>query len=80
MKRIKAACICQTLHFMLKEDVVHSYAVKTVQEEVERYKASLERSRTRYRIISEETQPDGSVIVKIIKQYNASPVGDYLDA
>ena len=23
MKRVKAACICQTLHFMLKEDLAH---------------------------------------------------------
>ena len=59
MKRVKAACICQTLHFMLKEDVVHSYAVKIVQEEVARYKASLEKNRTQYKIVSEETQPDG---------------------
>ncbi len=79
MKRVKAACICQTLHFMLKEDVVHSYAVKIVQEEVARYKASLENNRTQYKIISEETQPDDSVIIKIIKQYNTSPVGDYLN-
>ena len=28
MKRIKEACICQTLHFMLKEDVGHDYAVR----------------------------------------------------
>lgn len=27
MKRVKAACICQTLHFMLKEDVEYDYAV-----------------------------------------------------
>ena len=79
MKRVKAACICQTLHFMLKEDFPHDYAVKMVQDEVAKYKTSLERNRTKYKIISEETQPDGSVIVKIIKQYNASPVGDYLD-
>lgn len=79
MKRVKAACICQTLHFMLKEDVVHSYAVKIVQEEVARHKASLEKNRTQYKIISEETQPDDSVIIKIIKQYNTSPVGDYLN-
>lgn len=64
---------------MLKEDVVHSYAVKIVQEEVARYKASLENNRTQYKIISEETQPDDSVIIKIIKQYNTSPVGDYLN-
>ncbi len=35
MKRVKAACICQTLHFLLKEDVGHDYAVKMVNEEVD---------------------------------------------
>lgn len=79
MKRVKAACICQTLHFMLKDDLGHDDAVKLVQNEVARYKTSLDRSRTKYRIISEETQPDGSVVIRIKKQYNTSPVGDYLD-
>lgn len=79
MKRVKAACICQTLHFMLKEDVVHSYAVKMVNEEVARYKASLNNNGIQFKIVSEETQPDDSVIIKIIKQYNTSPVGNYLD-
>ena len=78
MKRVKAACICQTLHFMLKDDLGHDYAVKLVKEEVEKYKASLDKSRTKYRIVSEETQSDGSLMIKIIKQYNTSPVGDYL--
>lgn len=79
MKRVKAACICQTLHFMLKEDLGHDYAVKLVKDEVEQYKKTLERNRTQYRIISETEQPDGSILVKVIKQYNSSPVGDYLD-
>ena len=46
MKRVKAACICQTLHFMLKDDLGHDYAVKLVKEEVEKYKASLDKSST----------------------------------
>lgn len=79
MKRVKAACICQTLHFMLKDDLGHDYAVKLVKEEAEKYKASLDKNRTKYKIVSEETQSDGSVMIKIIKQYNTSPVGDYLD-
>lgn len=78
MKRVKEACICQTLHFTLKEDIDHEYAVKLVMDEIEKYKASLEKSRTQYKIVSEDAQPDGSVIIKIIKQYNTSPVGDYL--
>ena len=79
MKRVKAACICQTLHFMLKDDLGHDYAVQLVKAEVKNYKDSLDRNRTKYKIVSEETQPDGSVMIKIIKQYNSSPVGDYLD-
>ena len=66
MKRIKAACICQTLHFQLKEDLEH-------------YKQALERNRTRHKIVDEAEQEDGSVVIRIIKQYNRSPVGDYLD-
>ena len=79
MKRVKAACICQTLHFMLKDDLGHDYAVQLVKAKVKKYKDSLDRNRTKYKIVSEETQPDGSVMIKIIKQYNTSPVGDYLD-
>lgn len=79
MKRVKAACICQTLHFMLKEDVAHDYAVSLVKDEVAHYRKNLERNHTRYKIVEEIAQPDGSIIVKVIKQYNASPTGDYLD-
>ncbi len=79
MKRVKAACICQTLHFMLKEDVGHDYAVKFAKEEVEQYKRTLERNRTQYKIVEETEQSDGSIMIKVIKQYNSSPVGNYLD-
>ena len=78
MKRIKAACICQTLHFMLKEDAEHQWAANQVKQDVEHYKQSLERNRTQYKIVEETTQPDGSVILKVIKQYNSAPVGDYM--
>ncbi len=79
MKRVKAACICQTLHFLLKEDVGHDYAMTLVKQEVEQYKKGLDRNHTKYKILEETQQPDGSIIVKVIKQYNSSPVGDYLD-
>ena len=52
MKRVKAACITQTLHFQLKEDLGHDYAIQMVKEEVERYKRQLDRSGTKYRILS----------------------------
>lgn len=79
MKRVKAACITQTLHFLLKDEVPHDYAVKLVSEEVKKYKEQLTKNRTKYKILSEETQADGSIIIEIKKQYNTSPVGNYLD-
>lgn len=79
MKRVKAACICQTLHFQLKDGAEHREAVTMVQGEVSHYKQQLERSHTRYKILEETVQPDGSIVLKVIKQYNQSPVGDYLN-
>lgn len=79
MKRVKAACICQTLHFMLKDGLDPSYAAKLVQEEVAQYKKNLDKNRIKYKIVDESLCEDGSVLVKVIKQYNTSPVGDYLD-
>lgn len=79
MKRVKAACICQTLHFTLKEDVEPERAARLVRDEYEHYKRSLEGNHTLYKVVEEWPQPDGSLIVKVIKAYNYSPVGDYLD-
>jgi len=79
MKRIKSACICQTIHFMLKDGISNEFNKQQVVREVENYKNTLERNKTQYKIVEETTEADGSVIIKIIKQYNASPVGDYLN-
>lgn len=79
MKRVEAACITQTLHFLLKENVPHDYAMKFVSEEVKKYREQLDRSGTKYKILSEETREDGSVVIEIKKQYNNSSVGHYLD-
>lgn len=79
MKRIKSACICQTIHFMLKDGISNDYTRKQIIFEVENYKKTLERNRTKYKIVEEKMQDDGSVIIKVIKQYNTSPVGEYLD-
>ena len=78
MKRVTAACICQTLRFSLKEEVDYASAIKLVREEVAHYKRNLDRTGTQYKILEETEQPDGSILVKVIKQYNSCPVGDYL--
>ena len=79
MKRVKSACICQTLHFMLKEGVEHDDAVKQVEQEAAHYKKTLEQNHIKYRIVKQTSEPDGSIIIEIIKQYNSSPVGNYLN-
>lgn len=82
MKRVKAACILQTLVFAQKDDAGYSKerAIKLNHEEIEHYKATLERSRTRYQIIDETEQPDGSIIVHVRKQYNdKADVSEYFE-
>lgn len=64
---------------MLNENIGHNEALLLVRQEIEKYKASLEKSKTKHKIIEEVNQPDGSVIIRIKKQYNMSPVGSYLD-
>lgn len=78
MKRIKAACLYQTIHFQLKDGISAEFNRRQARQEYENYKAHLNQSRTQYRIMEEE-QPDGSLIVKIRKQNNSQPVGDYLE-
>ena len=72
MKRVKAACILQTLVFAQKPDAGYSKerALKINKEEFEHYKATLERTKTRYQIVDTSEQEDGSIVVRVRKQYN----------
>lgn len=78
MKRIAAACLLQTIVFRQEEDAEADAAATLVWEEIARYKAALERSKTKYRITEESSQPDGSVLMKIMRQYNGYKTGEYL--
>jgi len=79
MKRVQSACLEQTIHFQLKEDVIgHAAALRAVMEEVTQYKVQLDRKHVKYKILEESTQPDGSILVKIKRQYNNYDLGDYL--
>ena len=72
MKRVKAACILQTLVFSQKPDcgLTREQQLKINHDEVTRYKATMDRSRIRYQITEEAEQVDGSVLVRVRKQYN----------
>ncbi len=80
MKRVKSACIFQTLLFTQKEEMGYSkeYALKINYEEFEHYKATLERTNTRYQITDTCEQEDGSIVVHVRKQYNGkTDVSEY---
>ena len=79
MKRIKVACITQTLFFSNHDGETTEYAKKMIVQEYDKYKAQLDKSGTKYKILSEKTNEDGSIVVEIKKQYNTSPVGEYLN-
>ena len=78
MKRIKAACLEQTIHFMLKDDLPREAALRTVRGEYSHYLEQLNRNRTAYQVLAEEEQPDGSLVVKLKKQYNSYDCKPYM--
>ena len=82
MKRVKAACILQTLVFAQKEDcgLTREQQLCLNRDEVSRYKATMDRSRTRYQITEETEQSDGSMIVRVRKQYSdRADVSEYFN-
>ena len=82
MKRVQAACILQTLVFQQKDDSYFSKEKKIAlnKEEVEKYKASLEKDKTRFQIVEETEQPDGAILVRVRKQYNdKTDVAEYFN-
>ena len=79
MKRIKAACLEQPIQFQLKDGISAELAKQQVLQEYESYKAQMDCHKIQYKVIEEAEQPDGSLIVKIKKQNNTQPVGNYLD-
>ena len=83
MKRVKAACVLQTLIFAQKDDcgLTREQQYKVNCEDVERYKAAMDRAHTRYQITEQTEQPDGSVLVRVRKQYNdRADVSEYFKA
>lgn len=82
MKRIQEACIMQTLRFHQTDNTGLSVDMlyKHNEDELNRYKAQLDKNKNRYKIDEESRQSDGSIIVRIRKEYNGSAeVGKYFD-
>ena len=72
MKRVKSACVLQTLIFSQRPEMGYTKEHATIlnHEEVENYKKALEKAHTKYQILDKVEQPDGSVLVHVKKQYN----------
>ena len=82
MKRVKAGCILQTLVFLQKDDCGLSAETQLIcnRQEVEKYKADLEKNKTRYQILEVAEQPDASIIVRVRKQLNdKTDVSEYFN-
>ena len=63
MKRIKAACLEQTIQFQLKDGISAELAKQQVLQEYESYKAQMDCHKIQYKVIEETEQPDGSLIL-----------------
>ena len=82
MKRVKAACILQTLIFARKPETGYTKerALKINKEEFEHYKVTLDSAKTRYQIIDTVEQEDVSLVVHVRKQYNdKADVSEYFE-
>ncbi|POP30636.1 protein pyrBI [Lactonifactor longoviformis] len=72
MRRITSACLLQTMKF----DAMNN---DNSEQELEIFCNKLNKKGTKYTIESKEKQGDGSIVVKLKKQYNAYKTDGYLD-
>lgn len=72
MRRIISACLLQTMKFDTSND-------SNPEKDLEIFLMKLEKKRTKYVIESKEKEADGSIVLKIKKQYNSYETLDYLD-
>lgn len=79
MRRVKFACLQQTMHFTLRDTLSPDDTERICRAEYDQYRLDLERKHIAYKIDEETIQPDGSIIIRIKKQYNAHDTGDYLE-
>ena len=80
MKRIQSACLMQTIQFRPKDNTLSPQeTANAMQGELQLYLQKLDRCHTIYRIIEQSVQTDGSLVLRIMRQYNRYPCDGYLE-
>lgn len=72
MRRILTACLQQTMRFDTFKDT-------DPRKDYEAYCEKLRKSGTKFAVEEELTEPDGAIVIKIKKQYNAYKTDGYFD-
>ena len=76
MKRVKAACLYQTISFILDPSVPVEMAIDKVKYEVATYKA---KAGSNLQILKEIQNEDGSVEIEVRKSVSGYSVGNYFN-
>lgn len=79
MKRIRFACLSQTVHFERNEKLGQEEATRMALLERGRYLKRLEETGTAYRIDQQYQLEDGTPVLVLRRQYNSYAPGDYLN-
>ena len=76
MKRVKAACLYQTISFILDPSFPAKIAIDKVKCEVATYK---QKAGSNVQILNESHNDDGSVEIEVRKTVSGYSVGHYFD-
>ena len=72
VKRITSACLEQTIRF-------DTYNDANPQEDLKRFLELMDRKNTKYQVVEQNRMDDGSIIIRLKKQYNAYRTDGYID-
>ncbi|MBE5783139.1 MAG: hypothetical protein E7329_07500 [Clostridiales bacterium] len=78
MKRIENACLEQTLLFSVHEHISLEADREANHQEYAQYKRQMDQKRMKYQVLAEEENADGSLLVKVRRQYNTYPCDQYI--
>jgi hypothetical protein len=71
MRRVTSACLQQTMRFDTSKEA-------NPQEDLKKYLSKLDKNRTKYEVVDCQEENDGSLVVKIKKEYNNYSTEGYL--